>query len=580
MLMATIEPDRHLTPIEQLIDGLNALSAELDERFRAIGETLSITVATIERVAGVLEAAQHALAPEQAGMAVAQLRAAAARLDGLPAAQRQRGEDVALLIQRSRALRGLLADMGEIMRLLGCYGMSIKIASAGEPAFFQFVAVMQEKLDDSEQELRRFAQELERFGRIVADVQATDQMLAQEFARVGAQAPAELSASADALEGELAAVARVAARAGAIARRVEAEVRHVLAAIELGDGVRQRVGHCVAVLRAIDPSASGAGTPPPPRGAVAHLARLVAAQMRATADDFRQDSIALLDALSGLRPLTGELLALVTAQASDPAAPAPDGAEAPGEVEEAGTAALLRLERGIAAVGEVTGQLFDADQQLAMLSAFVDETVVDLGRGLARVRKITQDVQDIAINTRLLCRRHGATGRAVAVIATEVDPCARRLEQRRVDVAALIESLGAVALVRDVDLAAGDQRTVLRDALTVVRTACSRSDAVVSGGGAALREVVATLDGCVEQLHEQQMFISALETAAASLHDCTEGHEAIDAEDEASLRALLPWVATLYTMAREREIHLAYLLPGMAPPGSAAAAPGDADGVA
>ncbi|MBW6527448.1 hypothetical protein KZ813_11405 [Sphingomonas sp. RHCKR7] len=571
MLVAPITPDRDLTPIEQLVEGLNALAGGLEERFRGVGETLAAAIDTIDRMAGALDEVQRALAPERAGAAVAELRAAAARLTELPETQRRRADDVAQLTQRTRTLRALLAEMGEVMRLLGCYGMSIKIASAGEPAFFQFVAVMQAKLDGSEQQLRCFAQELERFGRIVADVRATDARLASECAKVGEQAPAELAASADALEVQLAAVARMAQEVGAITRTVQGEVARVLGAIQIGDSVRQRVEHCVAVLRVIDPSAGAGGERPakPPRGAVAHVARLIAAQMRAIADDFRHASVALLDSLAQLGPLAAELLALVEAQAAHVAESAGEGAGDGG--------ALLRLEQGIAALGDVTAHLFDTDEQLAMLAAFVEETVVDLGRGLQAIRAVTLDVQDIATNTRLLCRRHGDTGRAVAVIATEVDPCARKLERLRGAVVEQIAALGAVALGGVAAGVGGDARAMLRDALAVVRTACERSDSAVAGSGDEARRIAAALAHSVEELHEQQMFISALEAASGSLHDCTEGHEALSDADVASLHELLPWIAGLYTMAREREIHAPFLLPGMATRTGDAAAPAEDD---
>ncbi|MBY9063076.1 hypothetical protein K7957_09035 [Sphingomonas yunnanensis] len=557
MLVAPITPDRDLTPIEQLVDGLNALAHGLEERFRGVGETLADAIDTIDRMAGALDEVQRALAPERAGAAVTELRAAAARLTALPETQHRRAEAVAQLTQRTRTLRALLAEMGEVMRLLGCYGMSIKIASAGEPAFFQFVAVMQAKLDGSEQQLRRFAQELERFMRIVAELQATDARLAGECAKVGVQAPVELAASADALEAQLASVARTAHEVSGITRTVQGEVARVLGAIQIGDSVRQRVEHCVAVLRVIDPSAelTGERPAPPPRGAVAHVARLVAAQMRAIADDFRDESIALLDSLARLGPLAADLLTLVEAQAASVGETA--------ALAGGGGGALGRLEQGIAALGDITARLFDTDEQLGMLAAFVEETVVDLGRDLQAIRAVTLDVQDIATNTRLLCRRHGETGRAVAVIATEIDPCARKLERLRGAVAEQVAALDGVALGGDGPATGGDTRATLRDALAVVRAASDRSDAAVAGSGDAARRVVAALEHSMEELHEQQMFISALESASGSLRDCTEGHEALSDADTASLRTLLPWVAGLYTMAREREIHALFLLPGM-----------------
>ena len=210
----------------------------------------------------------------------------------------------------------------------------------------------------------------------------------------------------------------------------------------------------------------------------------------------------------------------------------------------------------------------EADRQLEGLTAYVANTIVDLSRGLGRIQRIAMDVQDISTNTRLLCRRHGIIGRAVAVIATEVNPCATRLTRLSSDIERVVQSLGMLDLRPEGSDAAGGSTGALDDALAVVRSACETSDHAMSNGGDEARRIIATLQEDVGALQHEQGFADQLDVGAVVLNRQATGTELTEADEEV-LRRLLPWAAGLYTMASEREIHAAFLLPGMAQPAAA-----------
>ncbi len=63
-------------------------------------------------------------------MAVSRLRDVAYRLITLPIIQKRRAIEVETLTGRTRELRGLLNEVSTILKLLGIYGMNIKIASS------------------------------------------------------------------------------------------------------------------------------------------------------------------------------------------------------------------------------------------------------------------------------------------------------------------------------------------------------------------------------------------------------------------------------------------------------------------
>lgn len=543
MLLTTIDLSNAAPlPLGAVADDLDSLIGNLEERFRSIGETLASTIDTVDRMATGLDDVQRALSPEVAGAAVDKLRQAAQRLGTLPEMRRARAGQICTLTTRTRELRELLSDVGELLRTLSIYGMNIKIASSGEMSFVQFATGMEGKLDSGRRELKQFAQELDSFGTVVRDVKQADDLLADECSKVPPTVTDELSGNADVLERHLTATARMARDVRAIMQQVQGEVARILGAIQVGDSVRQRVEHCIAILRAAAPL--GGEAPPP--GAAAHLARLAAAQMQGIADEFRREMRALVDSLARLGPLAEELMAIIAAQAS-------------GEESQA----LTQLQRGIADIGHVTGRLSEADRQLEALTAFVANTISDLTRGLGRIQRIALDVQDISTNTRLLCRRHGIIGRAVAVIATEVNPCAGRLTQLSTDIERVVQSLGSVDL--QPGGGAGGSTGALDDALEVVRNACETSDQAVSSGGDEARRIISVLQHDVGELQRAHGFADTLEIGSTVLLRQA-GDEPLTPDDEEALHVLLPWAARLYTMASERDIHAGFLLPGMDAP--------------
>ncbi len=151
------------------------------------------------------------------------------------------------------------------------------------------------------------------------------------------------------------------------------------------------------------------------------------------------------------------------------------------------------------------------------------------------------------------------------------DPASHNANNRPLSIAVgqLICVLAAIDLVQDAG--AADTRHVLSDALTVVRGACDSSGAAMArAGGQALR-IAASLEATASDLAQQRGFVETLRLAGQSLSLYAD-HVAppVDPDggfseaDEESLRELMPWAARLYTMACERDIHAAFLRPGMA----------------
>ncbi len=525
---------------------LAQLAASLDTQFLRVGTTLANAVEMIDRVIAGLDGVAAALDERTAGAAVADLRQVAVDLTNLPVRQAGRAEHMAGVATIARLLNEHVLEMHQTLRVLSIYGMNIKIAASGEEQFVGFVEGMKVKLGVGEQELGKFIAQLKELMRSVASVQQADRLLAAESAKVIPAIPAQLSSDAAALAAHLTGVATLARSVSSIARSVQGKVAVVLGALQVGDSTRQRLEHVVSALQMLQTSA-GEGTVD--TAMVGHVERMLAAQLEAAATDFERETQAMMSSLADLVPDTSKLLDLIAEQN--------DGG---------GRDFLNRLERGITDVEHLTARLRDTDGRSRAMIGIITDTVAELSVRLVSVQRIRVNVQDIATNTRLLCRRHGATGRAVSVIATEVDANAIQLGTATTQVARAIGDLGAIEASLRNGITDADERDMgktLDGALGIVRRACQRTEQVAMEGSDDIGHLIEMLIVTGDELKQELGAAGMMRDAAATLSQRTPVAE-MNESAEAALLRLLPDIARLYTMAQERTVHAGFLLPGMA----------------
>ena len=449
----------------------------------------------------------------------------------------------------ARAVNGHVMDMHEALRVLRIYGTNIKIAAAGESDFVGFVDGMAERLGLGEQHLDASLAKLKELMTGVGSVQQAERLLAAECARVVPAVPLRLVTNAADLRAHGARQTDMARRVADIARDMQQRIAVVLGALQIGDITRQRLEHIVAALEMLAARDRAAGADPVIEAVVRdHIHRLLAAQLLASGADFGREAALLLGSLTALGPDTARLLAMI-------------------EVEDAGTGRtfLQRLEQGIAEVERVTAQLHEASEQSQSMAATIAATVDDLTTRLGKLRRIRLDVQHMATNTRLLGRRFGTLGKAVSVIAVEIDVYAGRLGQAMDGLAAPVGTLSAAsgAIGDALDETGGDHAGhTLATALATIRHGCHRSDQGVSKGGDDARQFVEALELACEDLSRELAVASVMEDAAFALSPAAEPAGLPDMAVPA-VQDALTWIGGLYTMASERAVHATFLLPGM-----------------
>ena len=532
---------------------LSSLASGLDARFVEAGTALAGAYDIIERLIGSLEGVTNALDREAADAAVENMRSTADRLTQLPSLQRDRQRDLAAIREASRELSDHIDQVNRTLSFLRICGLNIKVAAAGAEEFSGFADNMFVRLDLGEEQLSSFAREVKELGSRVATMVDAEALLAAECAKVIPQVPMKLAEDAVALQQHQADTAMLAARIADVAREIRSKVAAALGALQIGDITRQRLEHVadgiLSLAGFLDELKDGDAAIV--EAVEARVVALLAAQAADTIENFQREARVLTQSLRGIGPDASRLIALRD-----------DGGAGQ---DDDGQFFLHVLEQGIAEVESVTGQLREADEHTDRLSNATSETAESLARRLKAVRKVQSDVEQMAWNTGLRCRRMGEDGLALAVIATEIRQFSNKLESVSDRISQTFEQLAAASASIRARRENGGRIDAGR--------ALAESLASIRAGGERMRESLASLDGdaatvvailraSTDKVDCEAEIGTALSEAAAGLAALVPSESELPDVAIAPLSEMLGRIARTYTMAREREVHKRFALGG------------------
>ncbi|NBC35406.1 hypothetical protein GTZ99_02415 [Novosphingobium sp. FSY-8] len=522
---------------------LAQIAAGLDQRFVHSGEALARSVDSIRTLLSGLEETAEALSPTQAGAAVSHLRNAAEQLAQMPTALRARDADLGRVATISTQLRGQVADIQKMLVMLGIYGMNIKIAGAGGN-FRIFVDDMSSRLKIGEAELSQFAKRLSAITASVAQVRKVDANLLASQSSGSDGVPVHIQRCADRLGAHVERVSGSAAALMRITRDVEMAVGGVLTAIQVADSTRQRIEHAVGAIDVLRGAPAGMAS-------AARVAALISAQIAMAGRDYTEQARQLTGSLERLTRTSADL-----AQLARSGAGLTKGAE--------GGEALRDLEGRIVDIDRMTGDLRASVARSGEMAQCIGEGIEDLRLRLESIDQIVRDVKEIAINTRLLCRREREAGQAVAVIAVEVAQQAKVLQEIANNIDGAIAEFGMLndhLRLRDETSLNTDLGVVLAEALQVVRAAVERGNQSMDAQGARTRALLEELDVATDGVAQDLSLGGQL----AQLSQAIDAAPAALDQDGACdwLRQALTRISALYTMAAEREVHARFCPPGM-----------------
>jgi hypothetical protein len=526
---------------------LEAARRSVEGRFLQAGEVLGQAVEGVGRLIGSLDQLTKTVQADAVEATTAELRAAAASLLTLPAQHAARRAVVERLTGVGDALAACIEDMRRNLAYLRVYAINIKITAGGVAAagaeFGMFAQEICDRIALGRTQLAAFDTELTALREELAVAVRHEKDLTQHCVGLLPAVPDGLTTSADEMIAHCERVSRVALEVAGLARDVQKKVGKALAALQIGDITRQRIEH---VQQALDLLAQVPDLASEPRGRLeAFVHGLLAAQLRATAEDFHRDVASIGQSMSGMAADAAEILRL-----RDLAFGRAGG----------GDSFLKRMETNVSHALDMVGRLEQADLAATGVGRSAAAAAADLSSRITGLQAIKTDVQQMALNTTLKCTRIGETGKPLAVIAVELRLHAGHMEtSAQIALTSLDDlTLAAGALGGEPDDGAAAQvgaGAALSDAAARLHAAGETVEADLADLARQGEAVVKGLRAAAARLDFQREIGAILDEAAESLFEQA-GDETPWTDDlREPLGALLAKIAKDYTMATEREIH-------------------------
>ena len=526
---------------------LAMLAASLDARFVSAGTALANAYDIVERLVSSLEGVTNAMNRQAAMSAIETMRLTADRLTGLPLEQRRRQLGLDTIQTSSGELFQHLKQIRRTLSFLHVCGHNIKVAAAGADGFADFADHMFAKLEQAERQVDEFETEISQLGNSIGKMAAADRLLVHECSAVIPRVPQKLAADALALQQLQDSSAALAEQIAGLARDIRAKVAAALGALQIGDITRQRLEHISESIALLGAHVEEAGDDPAiGRYLAGRVTALVAAQAADTVADFLRESGTLSGSLRGIAPDAVRLAEMRK------------GGGSGGDIQQV----LQRLEQDTSEIAHVTRQLCAAEADSARLGHATSRAADSLIGRLKAVNRIQRDVEQMAWNTALQCRGLGADGRGLAVISQEIQSFSRRLAGIWDMVSQSFDRIDSAA--RTIGDAPPDTDGMLLHALEAIRNGSASMEESLSGVDQDALQIGAMLRDTTDDIGCDAEIGPALTQAAEGLASLAHAVEIESEEDVAesaqqSLAALMEQIAARYTMAREREVHRAFL---------------------
>jgi hypothetical protein len=537
----------------QIADTLGSLGAVTEGRFLEIGRSLEQAVGILGRLATTFDG----LLDELRGPALAQARQdltqAATRIATLADAQRHAVATLASLADAIASIDGRVGGMRATLHEVDVLAMNARLVAAGIGAvgaeFLPFSDEIRHSAAAARGSLQQLAQELATAGQHLQAARAGAHEFVQRHAAAMQSIPAQLTASANAMEGHSRLAAGAAATVSARSGDIRRHLAEAIIALQFGDITRQRIEH---VQRAIGILGEVQGAPEETAAAQSLGGRLLAAQLLDMADALDRDAERVARQLPALADDARHIAGL--------------GGHAYGASGDQRGSFLGELETDLRQAQALFADLHEAHAEVDRRIATVSAAAQRLARHMAALRDMDAGIHIIGLNTTLKSDRLGPVGRPLSVIAQALRNCGGRTAADAAAILATLQPLLAAADALTADAAPGGDagtggiaRRMVAAVTHLADTGQRLSEALagLNGDSDAVARLVAAALECFTVRHE----IGVVLRAAGA--DCDKLAAQLDAPDNAAFDAartpVLSLIAAGYTMARERDVHARFV---------------------
>lgn len=522
-------------------DQLEAARSQIEERFVEGGKALMAAYDIVARLLTAIEGVTGALDDHACDEAAARLTATLKGLANLVETEAAAGQRLASVLVDSEAITPRIRDMQRSLRYLNTCAMETRIAGAGVTEFAQFADDVDKYVGSAIEQIEIFADKVGQLSAQVAAACAGDKGagIAAQVATVSST----LTDALDAVRGRRAGLRRLASGTADVAKSVQEKVGKVLSALQAGDVARQRIEHVQAGIAILLDEVTRCDSERQAEALSQAGIRLLAAQTSALIKDFSEQTRVVVATIEGLAGEASRVLSL-TGKA---------GCNGGGEMQA--------IEDG---VGFARGVVGDIEQSGALAAAayastkrVATELLSNMGN-IGNIRSVRDDIRCLAINAYLRSNRLGAKGRAVGVVAAEMNTYAARLGVAAEDILQRLSTMRETA--EGIDGNHGGARVdivgEIDGAVTTLREANVRTSL-------HLKEAEESGNAVVERIGHIARHIDFSKDLGEHLHACHRMFGSSDtiapAENTKDYADFSERLFAVYTMAAERDIHRSVL---------------------
>lgn len=528
-------------------DQLEAARALIEVRFSDAGGQLIEALDIVGRLIESLDRLGVALDADSVARTTRDLLSTADSLNALPKAQAGRVSRFCRLQGASAVLRRHIDDMRQPLRYLRALALNVKITAGATTSswneFAGFAESMCVQIDVAGVQLDEFAAQLDLLAIQLGAALEFERGLDGQYQILLPAVPSRLAVDAAAIDAHHARVAEVGASVADIARVIQMKVAQALTALQIGDITRQRIEHVQFGLDEVARASLQAGLAP---GAQARLERrvlhLLADQMADTASDFEREAAKVTENLAGMAGDTSRIMIFQTLTAANG-----DGG------------GLRDLEASLGQAENLVGDVRAAMANAQRIGNDTASAVEDLMCKVGAIHDVKRDIQYMAINSSLRCRRLGEIGKPLNVIALELAAHADQLEAVADQTLGALNTLADAATGAETEGAGAAQDEPDAERLTAASGRLRQAADVVERDLVGLTSqgeaAVISLSQAARQLNLKEGLGDALHTVAIALAEAA-GPVVDEVDDIADVLAgALGAISARYTMARERTIH-------------------------
>jgi hypothetical protein len=530
---------------------LTLAHTKIEKTFLSGGEVLVSVMEMVNSLIAILDGMTGSLDGSKSKETTETLTRSVEELAKLPETEAVRQTGFEQLSTMCASTKEHIADIHETMRYLKTFVITVKIAGAGLSELTGFADEIRERIQNGSDEVTRFAQNLETMRTQLIKARGLSSTTQADFGDNIPGLIAGLKQNAELIQQQNNEMAAIAGEVKVIAQAIQMKIASVLSGLQIGDITRQRIEHIQETLVLLDEFGSSEDASELSADELFALRdmtfQLCHAQMVETANDFQRDCTGIRGNISSFTEDAAKILALRDELVS--------------KLMSGDSNIYLKMENGITEACALSAQVQQSSSEADRVVRTVTDSAKELMRGIEVLRAIKIEIHYMALNSNLHCSKLGDKGKSVAVVSGEMRIFAAKLEEPAdAIVAELISVEEATRLLQEKsDGLTSDISGPLSDVLTTISTAKEQINAGVDALAEEGQQVFSRISAAVIKLDFESELGETFDDCcalAAKLSVGTQDNPSSFAEKFDSLNTK---IYKRYTMAQERDIHLAYL---------------------